>query len=387
VTAHVPASRRNRQHHMLQSGHDEHDEDTDTAGPESSANRIGRLSRPFTSSSAVSGAGSTTMMAAPATTALRAHATRPHTSALAMPPKTGGAPPRSERGRGERLSFAVEDHAGAQVQSGSPLVFGTCKPRETFSRVGLRPSAAYLNVMERLDTARSRESPADAAAIRGRKKILLDEARGAGSRFSTPMTSMAGSPAITRQGTAMSTGSSICLVGVCIEEDGDEEAVGEEEGDEDEEQQEEEGQDVVSVSGGDMQSSGDEGNRDGAPAQDGDTGMGEPRALEAAAAAAAVKSNSAACEESRSDNCNILLQNNEKKKERKQKKRVTGDRPGRQAAPMVFSLERPEESTLEVLRLEVNRESDSEDELFDETDLSLYKIQPRENPVPLDCID
>ena len=54
---------------------------------------------------------------------------------------------------------------------------------------------------------------------------------------------------------------------------------------------------------------------------------------------------------------------------------------------MVFSLERPEESTLEVLRLEVNRESDSEDELFDETDLSLYKIQPRENPVPLDCID
>ena len=55
-----------------------------------------------------------------------------------------------------------------------------------------------------------------------------------------------------------------------------------------------------------------------------------------------------------------------------------------QAAPMVLSLEKPEESTLEVLQLEVARESDSEDGSFDESEQQLYKIQPRVDPIPID---
>ena len=196
------------------------------------------------------------------------HATRPHQPELAQPPP-------------ETLQTSVEAAVVEDTVNTTNAVYGHCKPRETFSRVGLRPSTEYIRVMERLDTAR-----ANAREARRRKTSVVSEPH-TPDRSGTSCSGRSKTQYHRITGTAGSNATSICLFGVAIDED-------------------EEFEDDIS-------------------AEHRDVG---------------------------------------------------------QAAPMVFSLERPEESTLEVLQLEVDRQSEAggENGDFDETELHLYKIQPRENP-------
>ena len=260
--------------------------------------------RPFTSLSVGSSAS------------MRPHSTKPHKEELAQPPPNPPPPPVVS-------TLSTNASRNESIDEEMNLLYSRCKPRETFSRIGFRPSLEYLQVMERQHTGVNSSSKEDNR--RNRMTAYPTESGGGDGGSSSGGGDQGKIKRSLTSSSSSSSKSNACIVRAASSSS------------------------YKDSTHGGLKSS------------------------------AYLTSN----EESRPLGTGICLTNLciEEEDEEEDEHDESSAHVG-QAAPMVFSLENPEESTLEVLQLELGRESDDED-AFDETELDLYRIQPRENPVPI----